>query len=83
MNNIDFNNFFTDMMDELHRKAAEEAERREEEQAKREEIKRKGEEAAEAAWSTYDAMVSKGFTPTQAMDLLKAVLTNCTVGGGK
>ncbi len=80
---MDFNNFFRDMMEELDRKVQEEKDRREDESAKLAEMKRKNDEAAEVVWDTYESLIKKGFTPAQAMEVLKAILSMATVGGHK
>lgn len=78
---MDFNNFFQDMMEELNREARAERERRDDESAKLAEMKRKNDEAAETLFELYRSMVNKGFTPPQAMELLKALLPKATFGG--
>lgn len=42
-----------------------------------------GKNAANALWSAYDQMIHAGFTPPQAMDLLKTLIACSMVGGHK
>lgn len=78
-----FDNFFKDMMEELDRKVQEERDRREDEAEKYAEQKRKSEDAAGALWDLYSSLIGKGFTPPQAMELLKTILPKATFGGHK
>ena len=80
---MDFNNFFRDMMEELDHKVQEERNQREEAATKYAEMKRKNDEAADVLWETYRSLMSKGFTPPQAMELLKTIMASATVGGHK
>ena len=42
-----------------------------------------GKNAAKALWSAYDQLIHDGFTPPQAMDLLKTLIACSMVGGHK
>jgi len=78
-----FDNFFKDMMEELDRKVQEERDRREDEAEKYAEQKRKSDETAGVLWNLYSSLTDKGFTPPQAMELLKIIIPKATFGGHK